>query len=172
MKKTILLIILAFVVIGCSSSRTVTQTKKRTATPYKKNKVTAKGTATLADKIVWTAVTFKGTPYKYGGTTKAGMDCSGLIQTSFKSRGVDFPRVSYEMSTKGYNIAITQVKRGDLLFFKTSKSAKGVNHVGLVTSANKGEIQFIHATSSRGVIVSSFSERYWNRAFVKAKRVL
>lgn len=156
--KVILILVFTFSIISCSSS-------KKVVSETKKNE------PTLADKIVWTAVTYKGTPYKFGGTTKSGMDCSGLIFTSFKKRGVEIPRVSYAMATQGKKVSLANVQRGDLLFFKTSKTQNGINHVGLVTSTN-GEIKFIHASSSKGVIVSSLNNRYWNDAYVKAKRVL
>ena len=127
----------------------------------------------LADKIIWTAVTYKGIPYRSGGTTESGMDCSGLVYTSFKTRGVDLPRTSSMMYAEGYKIPLKKAERGDLLFFKTTnKTRSKVNHVGLVTSAINGEVKFIHSTSSRGVIVTSIREKYWKNAFIEAKRVI
>ena len=76
------------------------------------------------------------------------------------------------MYLKGYSIPLKKVKRGDLLFFKTTRKRGKVNHVGLITSVKNGVIRFIHSTSSRGVLVSSLREKYWKRAFIKAKRVL
>jgi cell wall-associated NlpC family hydrolase len=67
---------------------------------------------------------------------------------------------------------MTQVTRGDLLFFKIGKKGKNINHVGLVVEVDGEEIKFIHSTSSRGVIVSSLREGYWNYSFVKATRIL
>lgn len=158
-KKLFFLLCISVVVSSCSSSKKVVENSSN------------KKQVSVADKIVWTAVTYKGTPYKYGGTTDRGMDCSGLIYTSYKQRGVDIPRVSYAMAEEGKRVSLKNVQRGDLLFFKTSKSGKRVNHVGLVTS-NDNEIKFIHATSSKGVIVTSLNNPYWNRVFVFAKRVL
>lgn len=158
-KKILFTLVLVAFLSSCSSSKKVVKNNP------KNSKIS------IADKIVWTAVTYKGVPYKFGGTTKKGMDCSGLIYTSFKQRGKEIPRVSHVMAQEGFIISLKEVKRGDLLFFKTAKTKNKVNHVGLVTSVN-GEIKFIHATSSRGVIVSSLEEKYWKRAYVKAKRVL
>lgn len=177
MKKILFFLILVLFLVSCGPSKRVTsRTKKRkynTQKPKKVNLPTYKGNPTLADKVIWTAVTYKGTPYKYGGTTQQGMDCSGLVYTSFKKRNVFIPRTSYQMYNTGYPIKLREVKRGDLLFFKISKSRNKVNHVGLVTSAKNGDIHFIHSTSSRGVIVTSLkSSRYWQNAFVGAKRVL
>ena len=158
-KKGLFYILLSLLISACSSSKKIVSS------------TTKNNTASVADKIIWTAVTYKGTSYKYGGTTINGMDCSGLIYTSFKQRGVAIPRVSYIMAQEGFKISLNKVKRGDLLFFRTAKTKNGINHVGLITSV-QGEIKFIHATSSKGVIVSSLSENYWKNAFVKAKRVL
>lgn len=168
MIKKILSIIFSLVLVSCGSSKKAasTNTKKNTANSVNE-------TVSLADKVVWTAVTYKGTPYKYAGTTKAGMDCSGLIHTAFKQRNVVIPRTSSQMyNTTGKSIRLSQVKRGDLLFFKTKNKRGKVNHVGLVTSVKNGDIRFIHSTTSKGVIVSSLNSRYWNNAFVGCKRVL
>ncbi|MBU2995465.1 C40 family peptidase [Cellulophaga baltica] len=125
-----------------------------------------------ASDIINDAIAFSGTKYKYGGTTKKGMDCSGLLYVAFNNNNVSLPRVSYVMAEEGKNINLKNVAEGDLLFFKTSRKSRRINHVGLVVSVKKSEIKFIHATTSRGVIVSSLKEGYWNNAFVKATRVL
>jgi len=166
-KKLLFILITSLLITSCGSSKNITTyTKKRKPVAAKK------GNFTVADKIVWTAVSYKGTRYKYGGLTKKGMDCSGLIHTAFKQRNISLPRTSREMYTKGYVIPLRTVKRGDLLFFKTARKRGAVNHVGLITSVKNGDIHFIHATSSRGVIVTSLHEKYWKKAFIKAKRVL
>lgn len=159
-KKIFLFCFFTFL-ISCGSS------KKVTSTHTSRNSKT-----TIIDKIIWTAVSYKGTPYKFGGTTQQGMDCSGLIYTSFKKRGVILPRVSYRMAEQGYKISLQKVQRGDLLFFKTSKTKNKINHVGLVTSVVNNEIKFIHSTTSKGVVVSSLFQKYWSQHFKKAKRIL
>ena len=117
-------------------------------------------------------MSFKGTRYKFGGTTRKGMDCSGLVYVSFQSENISLPRVSRDMATQGRRIKLSQVDKGDLVFFKTSKNRKTINHVGLVVDAGRGNIKFIHSTSSRGVIISSLDERYWNDAFVEVRRII
>lgn len=126
---------------------------------------------TKADHIVETALQYTGVRYKYGGTTKRGMDCSGLIYVAFQEHEVPLERVSYRMAQQGKAIGLRQIRVGDLLFFKTSRKNR-INHVGLVVAVGGDGIRFVHATSSRGVIVSSLKEGYWNHAFVKARRVL
>lgn len=125
-----------------------------------------------ADNIVETALKFTGVKYKYGGTTKRGMDCSGLLYVSFSSHDIEIPRISHMIADQAEPINIKKVARGDLLFFKTNRRGKRINHVGLVVAINGDDIRFIHSTSSRGVIVSSLKEGYWNSAFVKAARIL
>ncbi len=127
---------------------------------------------TKADQIINTALTYSGVRYKYGGTSRKGMDCSGLLFVSFREHEVDLPRVSHEMAGEGKRIRLEKVQKGDLLFFKTSRRGKKINHVGLVVAVANEDIKFIHSTSSRGVIVSSLREGFWNLSFVKATRVL
>lgn len=128
---------------------------------------------TITDKIIALAQTHKGVPYKAGGTTKNGFDCSGLVMTSFKKEGVLLPRASYQMATRGKEVDLKDVKRGDLVFFKTnSEKPNKVSHVGLVTSVVDDVVSFIHSTTKKGVIVSTLDEEYYKKSFCKAKRVL
>ena len=158
MKKVLVLLVFSFVFGACSSTKkVVSKSVKRTS---------------KADKIVANALKYKGVKYKFGGTTIKGMDCSGVIYVAFRKENFVLPRVSRDMAKKGKKISLSNAKKGDLLFFKTSKSRRSINHVGLVVSTKKGKIRFIHSTSSRGVIVSSLSEKYWKKAFVKATNLL
>jgi len=143
---------------------------RRSAETSKERTPTA--TLSVADNIINTALTYAGTRYKYGGTTKRGMDCSGLLYVAFGEHDVQLPRVSYHMAEEGKRVRITKVVKGDLLFFKTKRRGRKINHVGMVVAVDDYEIKFIHASSSRGVIVSSLREGYWNSAFIKATRVL
>lgn len=122
------------------------------------------------DAIIETALSYTGTRYRMGGTTRQGMDCSGLIYTTFLNHDITLQRSSYLMAREGDDIKLDQVSVGDLLFFVTNRG-KRINHVGLVVQSGK-EIKFIHSSTSRGVIISSLKEGYWSNAFVKAKRIL
>ncbi len=118
------------------------------------------------------ALKFKGTKYKYGGTTEKGMDCSGLVFTSFLEENIELPRSSRAMSLKGERLPLVDVNIGDLLFFETDKNKKVINHVGLVVEIQPGHILFIHSSSSSGVIISSLADDYWFDHFVMARRVI
>lgn len=129
-------------------------------------------TITKAEAVIETALNYTGTRYKYGGTTRKGMDCSGLLYVSFLQNDVALPRSSNLMADEGKKIKLSQIQKGDLLFFKTQRGKKKINHVGLVVDVEDDDIKFIHSTTSRGVIVSSLREGYWNYSFVKAARIL
>lgn len=182
MKKIALLFLLS-TILACGSSknkRVVTKKTRTTKTVSKKNTSTKttpiKNTTTKSnsnvESIVDYAKTFEGVKYKYGGTTKKGMDCSGLIYTSFKKEAITLPRTTSGLSTTGNWIDLKEVKEGDLLFFATKKNSRKVNHVGIVTTARVGYVEFIHASTSRGVMVSNLAERYWYLAYVQARRIL
>ena len=127
---------------------------------------------TLALSVIENAMEFMGVKYKYGGTTKKGMDCSGLIYTAFLKEDIELPRVSRYMALEGEALDLGEVIPGDLLFFQTNKNKKVINHVGLVVRTEDNDIKFIHSSTSKGVITSSINERYWKGVYVAARRVL
>ncbi|HDZ13926.1 hypothetical protein LCGC14_1121880 [marine sediment metagenome] len=183
MLRISLYILLIIFISGCGSKKRTTAKTTRTVSVSAKKEIDSPKVSkpnnrstiskhTKADDIVDSALQFSGVRYKYGGTTKTGMDCSGLLYVAFGENNIKLPRVSYHMAEEGKHISLQEVSKGDLLFFRTSKRAKRINHVGMVVTVDNGEVKFIHSSSSRGVIVSSLREGYWNSAFVRAKRVL
>ena len=112
-----------------------------------------------------------GTPYKWAGTSRSGMDCSGFVSTAFSAINVPLSRSSIEMSTQGKDIPLSQAEVGDLLFFKTNRKRNRISHVGIVVGVGD-EVKFIHASVSQGITVSSLSENYWQKAYAKTSRVL
>jgi len=181
MKKIVLFLILIIAsACGSSKNKRVVTTKKGRAkkvettpknTPINTSSSTSSSSA-LTESIIKNAKAYKGVKYKYGGTTSKGMDCSGLIHTAFLQEDIKMPRTSSALSTHGDWIDLKEVQKGDLLFFATKKNSRKINHVGLVTSAKTGHVEFIHASTSKGVITSLLSEKYWYFAFVQARRVL
>jgi len=167
MKKLILLIFLSCLLLSCGSSKSTSSSKTTKVERSSKGKTSKK-----SESIISYAKTFKGTRYKFGGTSKKGMDCSGLVYTSFLKEKVSLPRVSRDMAKKGKKVSKDKISKGDLVFFKTNKNRNVINHVGLVVESKRGNILFIHSTTSRGVIISSLDEKYWRNTFVSGRRVL
>lgn len=134
---------------------------------------TATSSARLAEKIINSATENIGVPYKAAGTTKAGFDCSGLVFMTFNQFDIKLPRSSAEQAKIGIDLGknISKAQKGDLIFFKTNNRSK-INHVGIVVEAKDDELQFIHASTSRGVIISSTKEAYYERAFSQLNRIL
>lgn len=125
----------------------------------------------LIDQLIYASYENIGSPYKTGGTSKSGFDCSGLMIATFKNYNIVLPRTSAEMSRIGYLVNPSEAKKGDLIFFKTNGRSQ-INHVGLVTEVNGDEIKFIHSSVQRGVIVSSTKESYYKKAFAQTRRII
>lgn len=168
MKKILALSLLSLFIFSCGSSKKGFSINNDEGNSRNTDKTIGK----TAQEVVDNAMEYKGTPYKYGGTTKRGMDCSGLVYVSFQKEDISLPRTSRAMSLEGKRLKMKEIQPGDLLFFQTNKNRKVVNHVGIVVEVKQGEISFIHSSTSRGVIVSNLDQPYWNEAFLMARRVL
>lgn len=105
-------------------------------------------------------------PYRIGGNSKEGIDCSAFVQgLTNEAFGVSLPRTSREQADFCKEIPKQDLKEGDLVFFASGRS---ISHVGMYISNNK----FVHASTSMGVVISDLNEAYWSRRFVKAGRLL
>ena len=122
--------------------------------------------STLASKIIKTAKKYIGVPYKWGGTTPKGFDCSGYVQYVFNKHGIELPRTSREQYYTGYKVSKSNLQPGDLVFFNTS--GKGVSHVGIYI----GDGDFIHSASSKGIVIADLFGNYWSSYYLGARRVL
>jgi lipoprotein Spr len=158
-------LLLAVTFASCKSTSSATVSKKE---PKKESK---KENRSLVRNLIEKATDNIGAPYKAGGTTKNGFDCSGLVFTTFASENIKLPRPSYEQAKVGKLIQFNNAEKGDLIFFKTNKS-KQINHVGLITEVNSNEIKFVHSSTSKGVIISSTKEPYYQSSFVQINRII
>lgn len=136
---------------------------------------TARSSGTKANlpAVVEIARTYTGTPYRFGGNDKSGIDCSGLICSVYTEAGYKVPRISWQQSEFGKEVAeINQIKPGDWLFFVPEAGKEGyVSHSGIVTEVRgANEIIFIHASTSKGVREDNLYSNYFRNRFVKAMR--
>ena len=185
-KYIVSLVVIVFLV-SCSSSKRVVTSKSPSSKPRihttKKPIPSSNDNGTtissgsevivstsVTNKIIRKALSYKGTKYKYGGTSKKGMDCSCLMYTSFKSGNIVLTRTSIAQSKKWIWISKAKAQKGDLVFFKTG-GRRSINHVGLVVSVDSRDVKFVHSSSSRGVMISSLREGYWSRAFSQVRRI-
>jgi len=108
---------------------------------------------------------WQGTPYRMGGLSKNGVDCSGFVYLTYRSiAGINLPRTTRQQMKLGNEVSPQHLKAGDLLFFKTGWYTR---HVGIYLQNG----QFMHASTSQGVTLSGLSEKYWREAFYLAKRI-
>lgn len=115
------------------------------------------------------AYSWEGTPYQYGGNEKHhGVDCSGLVLRVYeKVTGIKLPRSSREQAEFCNKIKRSQVRPGDLVFFATGKDPERISHVGMMVDDDL----FIHASTSKGVCVSSVSTPYYQKTFMMYGRI-
>ena len=160
MKKIFIFIFLSLLFTSCKSTSTAVSKKE-----------SKRENRSLVNKLIETATDNIGAPYKAAGTTKNGFDCSGLVFTTFQSENIKLPRSSYEQAKVGKIINIDYAQKGDLIFFKTNKS-KQINHVGLIVEVSSNEIKFVHSSTSKGVIISSTKEAYYQKSFAQINRII
>lgn len=109
---------------------------------------------------------WKGVRYRLGGSSKKGIDCSAFVQQTFRDQfGLELPRSTYEQQEMGKSVSRSKLRTGDLVLFRAGSTGR---HVGIYIGNN----QFVHASTSSGVVISSMDEPYWNKRYNEARRVL
>ncbi len=117
--------------------------------------------------IVATARTCLGVPYVWGGESMSGFDCSGLVQYVYQQNGISISRTCRTQYQEGVYVAKANLQPGDLVFFENTYTT-GISHVGIYI----GDGEFIHASSSNGVMISKLSNSYWSSHYYGARRIL
>ena len=147
---------------GKSTGTAVSATVLKNSSNYIHGNETSK-----ADAIISTAKKYIGVPYVWGGTSPSGFDCSGLVQYVFRQHGIQLNRTTKTQYQHGSYVAKSNLQPGDLVFFQNTYTT-GISHVGIYI----GSGDFIHASSSKGVMISSLSNSYWSSHYYGARRVL
>lgn len=127
----------------------------------------AGSSSSTADAIISTAKKYIGVPYKWAGSSPSGFDCSGFVQYVFKAHGISLNRTAATQYKHGTFVSKSNLKPGELVFFQNTYKA-GISHVGIYI----GDGQFIHASSSKGVVISSLSSSYYVSHYYGARRIL
>jgi len=109
---------------------------------------------------------YKGIKYKYGGIDKNGFDCSGYVNKVYKNAfAIQLPRTTKEIAKKGKKVSKSKLKIGDLVFFRPTSRYR---HVGIYM----GNDEFMHSSTSKGIIKSSLKNGYWKKKYRYARRIL
>lgn len=131
--------------------------------------------AELIEQIIQDGMAFYRTPYRFGAVPWSidAFDCSSFMQFIFARNGLLLPRTSRQQSLLGYDVARKNLQRGDLLFFSVhsrthKKGLERIGHVGIYLGGGR----FLHSCKAGGVVVTELSDPYWNRLYIKGRRVI
>lgn len=157
LKASIALLFVSIVISSCSQSPT-----RKPGDDSQRPTQQTPSRSIQRNQVVQSAYQMLGSPYRFGGTTPRGFDCSGLTQHAYKASGITIPRITGQQRDQSKTISsYSQLLPGDLIFFKTGRKT---NHVGIYT----GNGEFIHAsTGKRRVVKVKLDTPYWRKNFVK-----
>jgi len=165
--KLLSFIFLAFIITGCSNKQTSYTNTYSELNNLPFPSASLENTLSSVDyKLQSFYNEWRGVKYKWGGNSKRGIDCSAFIQQAYKkSFNIKIPRTTKTQVKVGKTIKRSQLKLGDLVFFKTGYDQR---HVGIYLDNGK----FMHASTKRGVIISKLNNSYYNRHYWTAKRII
>lgn len=131
--------------------------------------------ATVVERLLSTAFRFLGVRYRSGQSGPNGFDCSGFTSYVYKQNNMQITRSSRTQYAEGLPVAgVSEMKKGDLVFFGGARGGRSVGHVGIVTEVDReaGNFKFIHASISSGIRVDNSSDPYYSRRYVGARRII
>lgn len=170
MKYISSIILIALLFSGCSTRGDGTYTSKQ-STKLKKyyhsqNTHISKNQKERTTALYREYVKWRNTPYRYGGDTKYGVDCSSFIQQAYYGAfDIAVPRTTIQQAKFGFKISKSRLQVGDMIFFKTGYNKR---HVGIVIEKDK----FVHTSSKNGVTISKINNTYWKSKYWQSRRVL
>ena len=166
-KKFLLLLIGVAFLAGCSSSpRYASHSSSQSQVSPMLSAVNLKDRSAVKKQLMIQFNRWKGTPYQYGGTTMRGVDCSAFVQNTFHAKlGYKIPRTTRTQIKVGQKVSKSRLKVGDIVFFKTGRKSL---HNGIYL----GDSKFMHASSSKGVIISTLKNSYWKRTYYASRRIV
>ena len=168
-RLVIFIVMACGVLAGCHSSKYTVSAADQISVNPQPGLSDGETLGKAAKKVIDVAVKWIGTPYLYGGDTRKGVDCSGLVCVAFdEGASMKLPRSSSEQAQYSRQIERTKLQPGDLVFFVSKTGGTRINHVAIYMGNNR----IIHATTSKGVIISELSENYWAKHFHSCGRVL
>lgn len=163
LKAVLVLMVAAVLLTGCSSAPSYSVPAQKSV-PLSSS-VDLTDSQGVKHRLLSQYRDWKGAPYRYGGTTRSGVDCSAFVQNTFYSQlGYQLPRTTETQIKSGTRVAKNQLRVGDIVFFKTSSKSL---HNGIYI----GGSQFIHASSSVGVTISNLENKYWQKTYLTSVRV-
>lgn len=112
-------------------------------------------------------------PYRSGGSSKRGFDCSGFVRYCFNQWNITLPHSSAAQAEHGEAVELDDAKPGDLIFFKgNSTKSKRIGHVGIITEVAPGYVKFIHSAWKGGIRYDLLNAAYYSKRFVAVKRMI
>jgi len=163
MRQLIPVLICGIFLVACSS--TPHHDSISSSVKLAEKRVDLNNTAIVKDILTQQYADWRHVQHRMGGMSKTGIDCSGLVYRTYRSKfGIDVPRSTESQSRAGQSINKSQLKAGDMVFFKTGFKTR---HVGLYI--DKGD--FLHVSSSKGVMISNLETPYWDDTYWKSQRL-
>ncbi len=168
--QTLLLSGLIILINACSGTK-----KTASGSPSKQEQNSSSSATINVDGLVWYAKKQLGTPYKYASADpkNGGLDCSGFLFYVFRHFDVIVPRSSQDYMNFGITVDKKNAQKGNVILFTGSdEKSKIAGHAGIITEIKDGVIYFIHASTSKGVMINKLTDTYYAKRFLKIVDVI